>query len=77
VQINQVSGNQAVTRGARLKPCHQCKQKAEWRYKEGWGVLACADWFIGKCEGQPLEVAPPSGVILTRMRPTTNGGRSG
>ncbi|MEP6960162.1 MAG: hypothetical protein ABI980_15655 [Nitrospirota bacterium] len=45
MQINQVSG----------------KQEAEWRYKEGWGVFACADWFIGKCEGQPLEVAPPSG----------------
>ena len=44
---------------AGMKPCRHCQQKAEWRYKEGWGVLACADWFSGKCEGQPLEVTPP------------------
>lgn len=43
-----------------MKPCPACQQKAEWRYKEGWGALACADWFSGMCEGDPLEVAPPS-----------------
>jgi hypothetical protein len=29
-----------------MKPCPACQQKAEWRYKEGWGALACADWFV-------------------------------
>ena len=24
------------------------------------GALACADWFAGKCSGQPLNLAPPS-----------------
>ena len=43
-----------------MKPCLACQQKAEWRYKEGWGGLACADWFSGKCEGDPLEVRLPS-----------------
>jgi hypothetical protein len=43
-----------------MKPCPACQQKAEWRYKEGWGALACADWFVGNCEGDPLKVAPPS-----------------
>ena len=43
-----------------MKPCGHCHQKAEWRYKDGWGVLACADWFSGKCEGDPLDVAPPT-----------------
>ena len=44
-----------------MKPCAHCKQLAEWRYKDGWGVLACADWFTGKCEGEPLDVSAPSG----------------
>lgn len=52
-----------------MKACRQCKEKAEWRYKDGWGVLACAEWFTGKCEGQPLDVAPPSvGVMHPRGR---------
>jgi YesN/AraC family two-component response regulator len=46
---------------AQMKPCPHCQQKAVWRYKEGWGVLACADWFSGKCEGAPLDVSAPSG----------------
>ncbi len=43
-----------------MQPCSTCKQQAEWRYKEGWGALACADWFAGTCEGDPLEIATPS-----------------
>ena len=43
-----------------MKPCRLCQQEAEWRFKEGWGVLACADWFAGKCEGAPLDITPPS-----------------
>jgi hypothetical protein len=43
-----------------MKACRQCDQQAEWRFKDGWGVLACADWFSGTCEGEPLDVAPPS-----------------
>jgi len=43
-----------------MKPCPVCQEKAEWRYQQGWGVLACAGWFAGKCEGDPVEVAPPS-----------------
>ena len=43
-----------------MKPCPACQQKPEWRYNEGWGALACADWFAGRCEGDTLEVAPPS-----------------
>ena len=50
-----------------MKACSHCQQQAEWRYKDGWGVLACADWFTGKCEGLPLDVAPPS-VVDTRPR---------
>ncbi len=30
------------------------------RYKEGWAVLACADWFAGTRNRQPLEVVTPS-----------------
>ena len=44
-----------------MNACRHCQQLAEWRYKDGWGVLACADWFSGKCEGQPLDVSSPSG----------------
>ena len=44
-----------------MKPYRHCQQEAKWRYKDGWGVLACADWFSGKCEGQPLDVSAPSG----------------
>ena len=43
-----------------MKGCGHCKEKAEWRYKDGWGVLACAEWFTGKCEGDPLGIASPS-----------------
>jgi hypothetical protein len=53
-----------------MKACGHCQKKAEWRYKDGWGVLACADWFTGKCEGQPLDVAPPS---VGGMRPRGRG----
>jgi hypothetical protein len=28
-----------------MKPCPGCQEKAEWRYKDGWGILACAGWF--------------------------------
>lgn len=45
--------------GGSLRACLHCKEKAEWRFKDGWGVLACAEWFTGKCEGQPLDVHPP------------------
>ena len=50
-----------------MKACGHCKQEAEWRYKDGWGVLACAEWFTGKCEGLPLDITPPS-VGNTRER---------
>lgn len=44
-----------------MKVCGHCKEKAEWRrYKDGWGFLACAKWFTGACEGDPLDVAPPA-----------------
>ena len=43
-----------------MTACGHCKETAEWRFKDGWGALACADWFAGKCAGQPLDVAPPS-----------------
>jgi hypothetical protein len=43
-----------------MSACDHCQGKAEWRYKDGWGVFACAEWFAGKCEGPPLDVAPPS-----------------
>ena len=39
------------------------------RYKEGWAVLACADWFAGTCDGQPLEIAPPSVEGIPSSRP--------
>ena len=53
-----------------MKACGHCKQKAEWRYKDGWGVFACAEWFTGKCEGLPLDVAPPS---VGDLRPKGRG----
>ena len=53
-----------------MKACGYCKERAEWRYKDGWGVLACADWFTGTCEGDPLDVALPS---LTNARPKGRG----
>lgn len=43
-----------------MTACGHCKETAEWRFKDGWGALACADWFAEKCAGQPLDVAPPS-----------------
>ena len=53
-----------------MKVCGYCKELAEWRYKNGWGVLACAEWFAGKCQGDPLDVAPPS---VTDTRPRGRG----
>jgi hypothetical protein len=50
-----------VLKSVQMKPCPHCQHEAEWRYKEGWGVLACADWFSGTCEGAPLDVSAPSG----------------
>ena len=43
-----------------MKACGHCTRLAEWRYKDSWGVLACADWFSGRCEGEPLDITPPS-----------------
>jgi len=43
-----------------MNACRQCDQHAEWRFKDGWGVFACADWFAGTCEGEPHDVAPPA-----------------
>jgi hypothetical protein len=43
-----------------MKACGHCEERAEWRFKDGWGVLACAEWFTGKCEAEPLDVTPPS-----------------
>ena len=42
-----------------MNRCRHCSNEAEWRYKEGWGVLACASWFAGRCDGPPLHVTPP------------------
>ena len=53
-----------------MKACLHCKEKAEWRYKDGWGVLACAEWFTGKCEGEPLDVSPPT---VGDLRPRGRG----
>ena len=50
-----------------MNPCRHCSQEAEWRYKDGWGVLACASWFAGMCDGPPLHVTPPlSGDVRLR-----------
>ncbi|MEO7862157.1 MAG: hypothetical protein ABIU05_17355 [Nitrospirales bacterium] len=49
-----------VAVNAAMKGCGHCKEKAEWRFKDGWGALACAEWFAGRCTGQPLDVASPS-----------------
>jgi hypothetical protein len=52
-----------------MKACRHCTQQAEWRFKDGWGVLARADWFSGTCEGEPLDVDPPSvGVLRPKGR---------
>jgi hypothetical protein len=54
-----------------MNVCGHDKEKAEWRrYKDGWGFLACAEWFTGTCEGDPLDVAPPS---VGDMRPMGRG----
>ena len=53
-----------------MKECGYCKEKAEWRFENGWGALACADWFAGKCAGQPLDVAPP---FVGDFRPRWDG----
>lgn len=44
---------------SKLKECGYCKEKAEWRFKNGWGALACAGWFAGQCAGEPLDMAQP------------------
>jgi hypothetical protein len=46
--------------------CQVCIQESEWRYKNGWGVLACADWFAGLCEGKPLGIIFPYLINLAR-----------
>ena len=51
-----------------MKACGHCKEKAEWRFKDGWGVLACADLFAGKCAGEPLDVTPPTVGACPRRR---------
>jgi hypothetical protein len=43
-----------------MKTCDHCQQEVEWRYKDGWGIMACPGWFAGSCEGQPLGVIFPS-----------------
>lgn len=53
-----------------MRACLHCEEKAEWRFKDGWGALACAEWFTGKCEGQPLDVALPS---VRDLRPSRRG----
>ena len=49
--------------GFAMHACWHCKENAEWRFKDGWGALACADWFEGKCAGEPLDVSPPLGNV--------------
>jgi len=41
-------------------PVHEAMAMPSGGLRMGGGVLACADWFAGKCEGDPLEVAPSS-----------------
>lgn len=49
-----------------MNACTHCTQLAEWRYKDGWGVLACADWFSDKYEGVPLDVTSPLAADTSR-----------
>ena len=49
----------AVTGGSDMKACGHCTRLAEWRYKDGWGVLACPGWFTGACKGPSLGVIFP------------------
>lgn len=57
---DKAAGVTEVKKRSRMEVCGYCKAKAEWRrYKDGWGFLACAEWFTGACEGDPLDVNPP------------------
>ena len=38
-----------------MKVCEYCKHEVQWRYKDGWGIMACSGWFIGKDEGHPQD----------------------
>ena len=49
-----------------MKRCEHCRQELEWRYKDGWRVMACPGWFTGSCEGQPQGVIFPAGTIRLR-----------
>ena len=53
--------------GSKVKACRQCQQEAEWRYKDGWGVLACADWFSGTYW---FKRDPTSKAIMVDVRVT-------
>lgn len=56
-----------------MNACWHCKENAEWRFKDGWGALACADWFEGKCAGEPLDVSPPLGNVYGKGRSLDEG----
>jgi hypothetical protein len=47
-----------ATGGSGMNAGGHCRQEAEWRFKDGWGLLACADARIP-------ETAFPEPYVLT------------
>jgi hypothetical protein len=76
VTMTQIDAPQTerTARGSHMTPCTHCREAAEWKHKDGWGVLACDGWFSGRCGGLPLGVIFPS---VGNIRPLGGNGNGG
>ena len=67
----------AIMSMTNCRPIHtnnaKTELRAEWRYRDGWGVLACADGFNGNVKDNRWKFPLHWGVMLMIMKPTAIG----